>query len=58
MGYIGHKCPRHLLKLEFDLEMKSDKVNSLLNWSYKTRVIASILTLVPGKFWQGAPSFL
>lgn len=32
MGDIGHKCLRHLLKLEFDLEMKSDKGNSLLHW--------------------------
>lgn len=58
MGYIGHKRLCHLLKLEFDLEMKSDKVNSLLNWSYKTSIIACILTLVPGKLWQEAPSFL
>lgn len=25
--YIGHKCLCHLLKVEFNLEMKSDKEN-------------------------------
>lgn len=30
--YIGHKCLSHLLKLEFDLKMKSDKENWELDW--------------------------
>lgn len=30
-GYIGHKCLCHLLKLEFNLKMKSDKENGELD---------------------------
>lgn len=56
-GYIGHKCLCHLLKLEFDLEMKSDKVNREPDWSQDTWVIAWLLRLTSRMIYLDTPCF-